>query len=224
MLQALALALTLTPDASAQDMVDIGVLRNEDIAVVQNLLYPKQERTEVGVHLGLMPFDAYLWTPNAQLSFNKHMQENLSFSLVAGGGYGLKTAAYQEMESPSFGAAPYAYRYLASLLAGMEWNPIYAKLNLDGAHVVHFDVYLAGRAGVTLSESVIPLKQGGMSASPTLSPALGARLWLNEDATLRVELRDDVLLQNRSVTDTWHVQQNMNVTAGMTFFSARGSR
>ena len=224
MLHSLALALTFTPGASAQDMVDIGVLRNEDIAVVQNLLYPKQQRTEVGIHLGLMPFDAYLWTPNAQLTFNSHMQENMSLSLVAGGGYGLKTATYKEMESPTFGAAPYAYRYLGSVLGGMEWNPVYAKLNLDGAHVVHFDVYLAGRAGVTLSDSVIPLKQGGLEVSPTLSPALGSRLWVNEDTTFRVELRDDVVVQHRSVTDTWHIQQNMNVTAGMTFFSARGSR
>ena len=224
MFHALTLALALTPDASAQDMVDIGVLRNEDIAVVQNLLYPKQQRTEVGVHLGLMPFDAYLWTPNAQLSFNKHIRENLSLSVVGGGGYGLKTSAYKEMESPTFGAAPYAYRYLASLLGGLEWNPVYAKLNLDGAHVVHFDVYVAGRAGVTLSDSVIPLKQGGMVAAPTLSPALGSRIWVSEDMTLRLELRDDVLLQHRSVTDTWHIQQNMDVTVGLTFFSARGSR
>ena len=122
----LALALHTAPVAQAQDTIDIGVLRNEDIAVVQEMLYPKLDRTEVGVHLGIMPFDAYLVTPNLQFSFNKHMQESLSFSLVAGGGYGMKSATYKELESPAFGAAPYAYRYLGSLLAGVEWGPVYA--------------------------------------------------------------------------------------------------
>ena len=220
----LALALHSAPVAQAQDTIDIGVLRNDDIAVVQEMLYPKLDRSEVGVHLGIMPFDAYLVTPNMQFSFNKHMQESLSFSLVAGGGYGLKSATYKELESPAFGAAPYAYRYLASVLAGVEWGPVYAKLNLDGARVIHFDVYLAGRAGVTVQDSVIPVNEGAIGIAPTLSPGIGARFWTDDNVTFRVELRDDVAIEQRSITDTWHVKQNVNVTAGLTFFSKKASR
>src|SRR5690606_11705268 len=121
----------------AAETVDIGVLRNEDITVVQHLLYPKTRRTEFGVHLGYVGFDAYVKSPNVQLSFARHLDEQLAISVVAGGGYGFKTSAYRELESPTYGVAPYAYRYLGSVLAGVEYAPVYAKLNLDGARIVH---------------------------------------------------------------------------------------
>ena len=106
--------------AFAQEPLELGVIRNDDIHVVQKNLYPKTDRTELGVHLGVMPFDAYVWTPNAQLSFNSHMSESMSVSVVAGGGYGLKTGAYRTMESPAYGVAPYAFRYLGSVIGDLR--------------------------------------------------------------------------------------------------------
>lgn len=208
----------------AQETVDIGVIRNDDITVVQKMLYPKEERWELGFHLGVMPFDAYLVTPNGQLSFNQHFSDTLSLSVMVGGGYGLKNATFKELESPAYGAAPYAYRYLASVLAGVEWAPVYAKLNFNGARVVHFDAYLAGRAGVSIEQSVIPLSEGAIAVGPTLSPGVGARLWLAQKTALRVELRDDLQLQRRSVTASTHLKQNANISVGITMLSAPKER
>jgi outer membrane beta-barrel protein len=205
--------------AAAQETIDIGVIRNDDITVVQKMLYPKQERWELGFHVGMMPFDAYLFTPNGQISFNHHFTDTLSLSVVAGGGYGLKNATFKELESPAYGAAPYAYRYLGSVLAGVEWAPVYAKMNLNGARVVHYDVYLAGRAGVSNEQSVIPLDEGGISVGPTLSPGIGARLWLAERSALRIELRDDLQIQRRSVTASTHLKQNANISLGFSILS-----
>lgn len=219
LLSALAVGTWLSGPAHAQETLDIGVIRNQDITVVQKMLYPKQQRTEVGVHLGVMPFDAYLLTPNLQLSVNRHFSDQLSLSVVAGGGYGLKNATFRELESPAYGAAPYTYRYLGSLLGGVEWAPIYAKMNLNGARVIHFDVYLAGRLGVSAEQSVIPVEVGALAISPTLSPAVGARFWAGQRTALRFELRDDVSVQRRAVTESTHVTQNANVTLGVSFLS-----
>lgn len=203
--------------AFAQEPLELGVIRNDDIHVVQKNLYPKTDRTEIGVHLGVMPFDAYVWTPNAQLSFNSHMSESMAVSVVAGGGYGFKTGAYRTMESPAYGVAPYAYRYLGSVIGGLEWSPIYAKMNLNGAKVLHFDIYGAARAGVSVEQSVLP--DGSITIAPTLSPAIGSRVFLGQNTTARLELRDDVLLENRTITQSWHIKQNANVTFGLTFLS-----
>ena len=67
----------------AQDTVDIGVIKNSERRVVQKLLFPKEGRTEIGFHLGVMPFDAYLVTPNIQASFELHLSESLSVSTSA---------------------------------------------------------------------------------------------------------------------------------------------
>ena len=212
----LTLAALLT-DAHAVDPVDIGVIRDEDITVVQKLLYPKEGRTEIGVHLGVMPFDAYLTTPNAQLSFGQHFNEKVALSLVAGGGWGFKTGIYKELESPAYGVAPYAYRYLGSALAGLEWSPIYAKLNWNGGRVLHFDVYFAGRVGASVEQSVIP--EGGMTIGPTVSPGIGGRFFLGKNTALKVEVRDDLILEYRKLLDAWDFKQNANVTVGLAFLS-----
>ena len=216
------LGLLFAPPAFSQDTVEIGVIRDEDIHVVQRMLYPKEQRSELGLHLGVMPFDAYLWTPNVQLSYDNHFREQLGFSLIAGGGWGFKTGTYRELEAPSIGVAPYAFRYLGSLLGGLEWAPIYAKMNVDGARVIHFDVYGVARIGASVEQSVIP--SGGIAIAPTLSPGVGMRLFLGERTALRVELRDDLLIEYRKITQSTEFKQNANVTVGLTTLSKRPER
>jgi len=216
------LGLLFAQPAFSQDTVEIGVIRDEDVHVVQRMLYPKESRSELGLHVGVMPFDAYLWTPNLQLSYDNHFREQLGFSLIAGGGWGFKTGAYRELEAPSIGVAPYAFRYLGSLLGGLEWAPIYAKMNVDGARVIHFDVYGVARIGASVEQSVIP--SGGIAVAPTVSPGLGMRLFLGERTALRVELRDDLLVEYRKITQSTEFKQNANVTVGLSTLSKRPER
>ena len=206
-----------TSAALAQETVDIGLIRDEDITVVQKVLYPKENRTEIGLHLGVMPFDAYLKTPNGQLSFGRHFSERGAISLVVGGGYGFKSGVYRQLESPTYGVAPAAYRYLGSALFGLEWSPIYAKLNLNGARIVHFDVYFSARGGATIEQSVIP--SGGFAVGPTVSPGIGGRFFLGTGSALKLELRDDLLVEYRGVTDSFEFKQNANVTLGLVLLS-----
>jgi outer membrane beta-barrel protein len=209
----------LAATAFAQDPVDIGTIRDEDITVVQKLLYPKTGRTEVGLAVGVMPFDAYITTPNAQLNYSQHFSEKMAFSLAIGAGWGFKTQTYKTLESPAYGVAPYAYRYLGSALGGVEWSPVYAKLNWNGARISHFDVYLTGRGGVSLESSVIP--GGGLAIAPTLSPGIGARIFTKKNAAIRIELRDDLLLEYRKLAQSFAFKQNANVMVGYSVLSKK---
>lgn len=214
-----AAALLAAAPAFAQETVDIGVIKDADISVVQNVLFPKKERSEMGVHIGWMPFDPLVTTPNLQLSYDRHFTEDLALSMLIGGGYGLKTGKYVELESPAYGVAPYAFRYLASVLAGVEFSPVYAKLALGGAKVVHFDVFGTILGGATLESSVIP--DGGITVAPTVSLGLGTRFFVGENVTLRVGFRDDLLVEFRQLTSSWHFKQNGGITVGVTFLSKR---
>jgi outer membrane beta-barrel protein len=208
--------------AAAQDTVDIGVLKDTDVQVVQNLLYPKEGRLEIGGHLGWMPFDPLLTTPNGQLSIDKHFSDQLALSVLVGGGYGLKTLKYVELESPAYGVSPAAYRYLASALVGVSYAPIYAKMSLGGAKVVHFDIYGTLHAGATLESSVIP--DGGITVAPTVALGVGMRFFVRDDLAVRLALRDDLLVEYRDITGSWHFKQNAGITLGVTWFTTKGGR
>lgn len=208
--------------AHGQETVDIGVIKDSEIRVVQNLLYPKTDKLEVGVYLGWMPFDPLITTPNLQLSINRHFNEELSLSVMVGGGYGLKTGRYTELEGPAYGVAPYAYRYLASALVGVEWAPIYAKMNLGGKSVVHYDIYGAARLGATVEQSVIP--GGGVTGAPTLGLGIGTRFFVNKGMAVRFEVYDDLLVEYRKLTSDWHFKQNAGVQLGVSFFPGAGGR
>lgn len=216
-----SLAATLTASwlvagpALAQESVTVGVLDDEDIEVVQDVLFPKDGKTEVGVHLGWMPFDPLVTTPNLQISIDHHLSESVAVSALIGGGYGLKTARYVELEGPAYGVAPYAYRYLASALVGATWSPIYAKMAVNAKKVVHYDVYLAGRLGGTLEQSVIP--NGGITVAPTLSLGVGARFFVNDGLAVRFEIRDDLMAEYRKLTSAWYFKQNGALYLGVSF-------
>ncbi len=207
----------ITTLALAQEALDVGVIRESDMAVVQKNLYPKAGRTEVSIQAGVMPFDAWLTTPNLQLGFDYHTSETIALSAAFGGGYGFKTAPYRELESPAFGAAPYAFRYLGSALVGAEWSPVYAKMAWNGAKVVHFDIFGTARGGVSVESSVIPA--GGLAIAPTLSPGLGMRFFVGEKLAIRAEFRDDLLLEYRSITESFALKQNANVSLGVSILS-----
>lgn len=216
------LTLLSTGDAHAQDPIDIGVIKDSDVRVVQTLLYPKDGRSEIGVHFGLMPFDAYLTTPNGQLSFDMHLSESMAVSVVAGGGYGLPTSTLNELQSPVYNVSPDAYRYLGSALVGVQWSPIYAKMNLNGARVIHYDLYGTARAGASYEQSILP--KGGSTVAPTVSLGIGSRFFTKGRATIRAELRDDILIEPRKLTGDVYIKQNINMLVGVTLLSKTKGR
>lgn len=209
--------------AMAQDTVEIGVLKDSEMRVVQDILHPKDGATEIGFHVGWMPFDPLVTTPELQISFDKHLSEEVSVSVLVGGGYGMKTARYRELEEPPVGVAPYAFRYLASALAGVEWSPVYAKAALGGKKVVHFDIYGVARGGATLEQSVIP--GGGITVAPTVSLGIGSRVFTGKSGAIRIEFRDDLMVQYRKATSSWNFKQNAGFTIGYSMFlGQKGAR
>lgn len=219
---ALALSALLAPLAAAQETVDVGVLKNSDLKVVQNVLYPMKGRLEIGGHLGWLPFDPLLTTPVGALSIDKHVSDTVAVSVLLGGGYGLETQRYAELEGPAYGVSVYAFRYLGSALVGAQYAPIYGKMSANGRKVVHYDLFISGRVGATLEQSV--LGDATITAAPTLALGIGARFFVREDLAVRVELKDDLLAEFRSLTSSWHFKQNGGVLLGVTWFGKKGGR
>ncbi|MSQ01698.1 MAG: outer membrane beta-barrel domain-containing protein [Myxococcales bacterium] len=218
-LVSLAFAADLTKDV-AKDTLDIGVLKNSEVKVVQKMLYRKDGALELGATLGVMPFDGYTVAPNLGVSATKHLSDTLGVELRLGGGYGLENGHYTELAGPTYGVAVEAYRYLASAEADIQFTLAYAKMNLGGRKVVHYDVYALAGLGATLESSVLPAAD--LTVSPTLPLGLGARLFTTKTTFVKFEVRDSVLVEYRAQSQTWAPKQNVNVALGLSLLLGGG--
>ena len=205
--------------AHAQDTVtpvDLGLLRDSELSVVQKRLYPMAKRTEMGVHLGLMPFDAYTLAPFARGTFALHRTETFGLEVSVAGGWGFRNSAYRELESPAYGIEPEAYRYLGQAGVGVEWTPAYAKLNWRGNRVFHHNFYLLAGAGLTVEQLIIP--SNDLAIGPGGAAGVGLRVFRGKAGSIRFELRDDVFVQSRALTNTMAVKQNVSLSIGISRF------
>lgn len=215
MLTAAVAGLALCGTAFAQETVDVGVIKTEDVHVVQKLLYPKAGRTELGAHLGWMPFDTYTTTPLASLTAGKHLSELWGLELVLAGGYSLKNSTYKQLEGPAYGIAPDAYRFLGSVLVDAQWSPVYAKFNWRGNRIFHHDLYALMGAGLTVEQAMMP--DASMAFAPTVGLGVGARVFTHKGNAVRLQVRDDLLLEKRVKTvdsQGTFLKQNVAVTVG----------
>lgn len=198
------------------ETVDIGVIKNSDMSVVQRRLYSKSGKLEVGVALGALPFDGFTFAPKAQLTGTLFLSEKFGIEAHVGGGYGMKTARYTYLESPAYGVAVEAYRYLADIQVDAHFSPIYAKMNF-GKKIVHNDWYGLLGVGATLEQSVLPA--GSIAVAPGIGIGIGTQVWVGKNVAVRAELRDDVMIEARQQSGTASVKQNVGLMIGLGFFT-----
>ncbi len=214
----LLLGLLVSPSVKAEDPVDIGALKNAEIQVVQKALYSMDDKHEFTMAGGLIPFDPYTLGTKVQLSYASHATNSKAWEVQVGAGFGFKKATYKTLDSPAYGKVPEAYRYLGSITGGILWSPIYAKMNYKGQRVFHHDVYIPAVAGVTVEQTVdrnlVASALKRLSFAPTVGAGLGVRVFLHNGSALRVELRDDWMLQHRAGSDTWAIKQNVGLHIG----------
>jgi len=208
----------LSNNALAQETIDVGILKNKDISVVQKQLYTKKGATEITLHGGLMPFDRFSITPKIDLSYGQFLSETLGWEVSLGLGYGLKNGAYRELASGGYGIVPDTYRYLTSVIGDAQWSPIYAKMAYDGKKIFHYDVYGLAGAGLTIEESF--MDDVDFAFGPTLALGLGSRIFLSNGTILRIQMRDDIFVQQRAKTTEvqgFYLKQNLTFSVGYTF-------
>ena len=68
------------------------------------------------------------------------------------------------------------------------------------------------------------LPDNSLAFAPTLGPGIGARVFLSDKTMLRIQLKDDLLLERRVKTaDTQgtFLKQNVSITVGVAGLGAR---
>jgi len=211
------LSVSAAPVSAQDNPVDVGVIKRSDRSVVQKMLYQKEGSIEAGAFLGWMPFDTFTTTPIAGVTGAYHFSEEWGAELAIDGGLALENYSYRLLSSEAYGISPDAYGHLLGVSAHALWSPIYAKFSWRGKKVIHHDVYALGGAAFALEKALMP--DASSDFSPGVALGMGMRFYLNQQSTVRVQIKDDLLLQNREKTEETQskfLKQNVAVTLGYT--------
>ena len=163
---------------------------DQKVRVVQNRLVDRNMRLEIGANYGLVAGgDSYYNTQNIGANLDFHLNPHWSVggrysksfnSLTAEGQQVFNDAAQRQAAGDLSYHVPDIDYPLQTLLGVVSWYPIYGKLNLFDASVVHFDVYtLAGYGTKWL--------QSGQAGTLTAGGGLG--IWLSQYVAMRLEGR-----------------------------------
>ncbi|MEE8409127.1 MAG: outer membrane beta-barrel domain-containing protein [Myxococcota bacterium] len=175
----------------------------------------KKGRVELAAFTGLSVNDAYFQhlTGNASVIYYLHD----SFGIGIGADYLYAhlrsenvTVVRQSMISVP---APLVFGF-PRLLAHVDsyWVPVYGKVSLFGASIIHFELYATAGLGVAF--------RGKGRTVPAVNAGVGQRFFLGDWLGLRFELRDHLFLDTQDVSGQLRsdIQSYVLFYAGASFF------
>ena len=216
------------PIQSPTPAENLGVLTNRELAAVQQPLFGTNGKLELGVQTGILPADVYVFSASAGLQGTLHLNDRLGVELNTQYSWGFETYASRTLRTQ--GIRVDAWSPLALVTVDAVYAPIYAKLNLLGKRILHFDVALVGGGGLLVSERTL---YNDVSASADAS-RYGMPLSLNagllhryyvhlfgQQFALRLDARDHLSLLQGLEGNFW-LKHNLLLGLGVsTFLPAR---
>ena len=215
-----------TEDTREVKVEEVGVLRNEDVRVVQKNLFVKKGFNEVGFIISTQPWDAYVGGVMGGINVTINPSEKAGFEFAVQGGYGwgnghwndvtfLGNAAGGQLTSLGSDSA----RQLVGGYANLVWSPIYAKLAWGTRKVLHFDVYATLGGHGYLAQRLEA--DGGFRAIAGPSVGVGMKFFINQQAALKIDLRDHISLEMRTYTGKFTARNNFQFGIGVAFYPER---
>jgi outer membrane beta-barrel protein len=211
-------------DTSEVDLSEVGVLRNEDVRVVQKNLYVKKGHHELGFMLTTNPWDPYAAGVMAGFDLTLNPSEIAGIEFMIQGGYGWGNGHWKDItflgasaggQLTSLGSD--AARSLVGGSINFVWSPIYAKLAWGTRRVLHFDVYGTLGAHGFLAQRLEA--DGGLRALAGPSIGLGLKFFLSRKTALKIDLRDHISFETRTYTGRFTARNNFQFGIGLSFFT-----
>ena len=158
------------------------------VLAVQDREYRKNH--EVTLAIGALPLDAFYKGYIAQVGYTFHFTDTFAwqvgrFAYSFDVDTGLKSQLFNQ-----WGVTPTQFPEV-QWMAGSDlvWTPIYGKISFLNRSVTHFEVFLL--AGATVFDLTnVP----GLPFRPGVNLGLGARLFITQHVSFRLDVTDNVVL------------------------------
>ncbi|MBI4925378.1 MAG: outer membrane beta-barrel domain-containing protein [Bdellovibrio sp.] len=174
-------------EATTPEKVNVDVIKEKywargnetEMGVVQNRLYSKSHKLEVGFFGGITTSDPFLNTKNIGGSVGLHLSEYFAMKVFGWKSFVSPSSALTTFED-TIGATtnnnPPKYYFGTEGSASV----LYGKLSLVGKAIIYYDFHLLGGAGFTGTES-------GTYLTPHLG--LGQNVYISQSISIRVDYR-----------------------------------
>lgn len=208
---------------------EVGMLRNEDVRVVQKNLFVKKGYHEVGFLLSTTPLDTYVAGLMLGADITLNATERIGVNFLVQGGYGWGNGHWQDVtflgnsaggNLTSLGAD--AARNLFGGGISLVWSPIYGKFAWGTRGVVHFDIYaiLGGHGYLTQLVDA----GGGLSGLGGPTAGIGVKFQMNQTAALKIDFRDNISIEQRTYTGRIKARSSWQIGVGIAFYPTRGKK
>lgn len=154
-----------------------------DVEVVQNRQYSKRHRLSLLAGVGTVSADPFLSVKSVGGAMSFHFTEAFAVAaayrkfVVSNSSYLDELQAGLVTGSPSTANTNKPNAFYGGEI---EWSPLYGKISLSGASIVHYDAHFLVGAGVTDTES-------GKYFTPSVG--FGPRFYLGDTVALRLDYR-----------------------------------
>lgn len=150
-----------------------------ELGVVQNRLYTKAGKVEVGFFGGLVSTDPFLDVQTIGASAGWHLSEYFALHALGWKSYASPSSALRvfEAERKATTNTNMPKSFLGLELAG---SFLYGKLSLFGKKIIYYDLYVNGGAGLTETES-------GRYFTPIVG--LGQQFYVTKMISLKINYR-----------------------------------
>lgn len=150
-----------------------------ELRVVQNRLFPKAGRLEMGAFGGIVSTDPFLSVKNLGATLGYHLNEMWGFFGLYWKDFSNSSSALVALETQSGRSTntnpPHSFMGLE-----VAASPIYGKLSFFGTSIIHYDLHLLGGLGISKTET-------GNYVTPLMG--IGQEIFINKRLALRLDYR-----------------------------------
>lgn len=180
-----------------------------EIRVIRPKYFTKTSEIEVGIQLGAIVNDSFLYTFQSNANLTYHFNEGLGLELAGAYGISLDRVEKGVLEE-GFSIRPSLNRPQHFAGGALVWTPIYGKFQISGNRLAYFDFFGLAGGGVTgilykrldcatgenesqtKTSAAAPAQQAAKVKNyPTYQVGGGQKIYINK----KVALRWDMVLQ-----------------------------
>ena len=187
--------------------------KNFEIRVIRPKYFTKSSAFELGIQIGAIVNDPFLYTFHSHLNLTYHLTEGLGFELS--GAYGLSLDRVEKtVLEDKFSIRPNLYRPQHFGGGALVWTPVYGKFQISGNRLAYFDFFILAGGGVTgiqyrLNDcgiNTVTAAQKATQSPPTSKVSNymtgqvggGQKIFLNKKSALRWDFISQIFPANSS--------------------------